>query len=259
MAEKTTSELDKEIWLILKKINDITRNQLIIDAMLLVQGANFLIHPEKAHKGIVESLALTIFFATLSIIIGFIVTHGFKRHNFRNIFLAFIFMILSIVAYFTAGYLAPVFHYFIAIVIVFSGFTNILSAYHLTRLSVAKKLLKADPTSGKTQDTAVEGVATALKSTTKLEAERILSPAVFFSGKVAKFRYGQLSVNLLLIILGILMFFFRFRTNAVLIRVSGGILIFSAITDLIALIWTHRESAFVRSLTHYNNQSKSKH
>ena len=259
MAEKTTSELDKNIGLILKKINDITRNQLIIDAMLLVQGANFLIHPEKAHKGIVESLALTIFFATLSIIIGFIATRGFRRHNLRAIVFAFIFMILAIVAYFTAGYLAPVFHYFIAIVIIFSGFTNILSTYHLTKLSATKKSLKSRLTSEENKDAAVEGVATALKSATKLEAERILSPAIFFSGKVTKFRYGQLFVNLLLIILGTLMFFFRFRTNAVLIRVSGGILIFSAFADLVALLWTHRESAFVRSLTHYNNQSKSKH
>ena len=258
MAKKTASGLDKNIELILKKINDITRNQLIIDAMLLIQGINFIIHPEKAHKGIIEALALATFFAATSIMLGFFITHGLKRHNFHAIALALIFMALSIAAYLNAEHLAPAFHYFIAFTIIFGGFINIFSAYHLIRLAHAKKSLKTKASPKKHEDETVAGVTTTIKNTTKLEAERILSPAVFFSGKIAKFRYGQLFINLLLIILGILMLFFRFRTNAVLIRVSGGILVFSALADLIALLWTHRESAFVRTLTHYNTPPKSK-
>ena len=259
MAKETNIKLTEDVELILKKINDIMRNQLIIDVMLLIQGINFLIHPEKAHKGIIESLALAVFFAATGIVTGLLIAHGsIKRHNLRPIMLAIIFIVLSIIVYLNAGHLAPAFHYFIAFTIIFSGFVNILSAYHLIKLNTAKKSLNSKITSDRHGNKTVEGVTATLKNTTKLEAERILSPAVFFSGKVAKFRYGQLFINLLLIAVGVSMVFFRFRTNAVLLRISGGILIFSALSDFVALLWTHRESTFVHTITHYNVQSKPK-
>ena len=249
MAKQNKAE--KSIVDILTRVNDIMRNQFIIDLMILVQGINFIIHPENAHKGIIESFAITVFFATISILIGFLISHSFKKQNFRSIMLAFVFMILSIIAYFEAGALAPVFHYFLAITIIVSGIINILRAYHLIKLSHIKKSLKSTKKPNTTSS-----VKNALERNVKLESERVLSPAVIFSGKISKFRYGQLLVNFILIATGIAMFFFRFQTNAILIRVSGAILIFSAISDFIALVWTHHESSFVKGFTHYNNPSR---
>ncbi len=243
------------IELVLKKINDITRNQFIIDFMLLIQGFNFVIHPQEAHKGIVQSLAIAIFFAAFGVLLGFAISRGFRRHNLRPILLAFVFMVLSVVIYLNATHLAPTFHYFIALTIVLSGFFNILSSYHLTKLTKLKHQLKTELTSSELKDETVQSVATTLQQTTKLEAERILSPTLALSGKIEKFRYRHIVINLFLMSIGIMMLFFRFWTNEVLIRISGGILIFSAIADLIALLWTHRESTFVKSLTHFRASS----
>lgn len=241
--------LEKDVAIVLAKINDITRNQFIIDLMIFIQGVNFLVHPEKAHKGIIEAISIAIFFATTGIIIGFFVSHGFNKRNRRSIIFSFIFMGLSIAVYFLAGVLAPAFHYFLAFAIIVSGTTNILSSYHLIKLTHAKKTLKTTR-----QDKTIQNVSSALKHNVKLEAERVLSPAIIFSDRLTKFRYGQLFVNFVLIIIGIVMLFFRFQANAVLLRISGGALIFSAISDCLALVWTHRESASVKELTHYNKQ-----
>ena len=252
----TSNTFENNLSIILKKINDITRNQFFIDVMLLIQGINFLIHPETAHKGIIEALSITVFFAALSILIGLIISHGFKKQNSRSIILAFVFIILSIITYLSAGHIAPAFHYFLAATIIASGMINILSAYHLTKLDQARKTLKTKLTTDETKDETIHTVSVSVEKTTKNEAERILSPAVIITEKISKFRYGQIIINLLLMITGVLMLLFRFETNAVLIRASGGILVFSAISDLVALLWTHRESKFVRKLTHYNQKSK---
>lgn len=252
---KQPSKDNSEIIAILAKINTITRNQFFIDVMLLIQGINFLVHPETAHKGIVESLSIVMFFAGLSIIIGYIVTHDLKKQNLKNIALSFVFMTISIIAYFTAGLLAPAFHYLIAVIIVMSGTINILSIYHLTKLNHARKILKSKIEKDESKDEAIQSVSKSVERTTKYEAERVLSPAIAISEKISKFRYGQLIINFLLIIAGLLMLLFRFETNAVLLRVSGGILIFSAVADLISLIWTHHESDLVKKLTHYNQKN----
>ena len=253
-AANNQSNLSKDVEIVLKTINDITRNQFIIDDMLLIQGVNFIIHPQEAHKGIIETLSIVIFFAALGILIGFALSHGFKKHNLRTIISAFLFIIISVVLYFNSSHLAPTFHYFIALAIISSGIINILNTYHLDKLNHARQILKSELASKENKDIAMHDVTVALERNTKLQAERILSPAIILSGKVAKFRYGQIIVNFMLIITGVLMLFFRLGTNAVLIRVSGVILIFSAISDFIAIIWTHRESKFVKKITHYNNK-----
>ena len=242
-----TDKMGQDIGLILKKINDITRNQFIIDLMILIQGINFIIHPQTAHRGIIQSFAIVMFFAAISILAGFIITRGFKRRNFQDILLSFGFTALAVAVYFMAGVLAPVFHYFIAVVIIVTGINNILSAKHIIKLNRIKTAVKQPPKKNET----VEAVSSALKQNVKLEAERVLSPAVAWNDKVARYRYSQLLINLVLIILGIAMLFFRFATNAILIRTSGVILIFSAVSDLIALIWTHRESELAKRFTHY--------
>lgn len=246
MPKNKSHPAEKDLANIIAKINDIMRNQFIIDLMIFIQGVNFLIHPEEAHKGIVQALALTVLFAAVGILIGFIVSHGFKRRNLYQIFIAAIFVALSVAVYFNAEHLAPIFHYFLAATIIISGVSNILSAYHITRLNRSKKFLaKSKP------DKTLGSISGTLKQSVKIESERILSPAVIFSSKIGRFRVGQLIINLALIIIGFIMFFFRIKTNAILIRVSGGILIFSAISDFIALVWTHRESATAKTFTHY--------
>lgn len=246
----TKNTLEKDVAIVLAKINDITRNQFIIDLMILVQGINFLFHPESAHKGIVEALAIATFFAAFGIFIGFILSHGFNRQNLRAILLSAIFMTASVVVYFTAGFFAPAFHYSLALAIIASGVINILSAYHLVKLTHIKKTFR-----DQRQDATISSVSSALERSAKLEAERVFSPALVFSNKITKFRLGQFLINFALVLVGIVMLFFRFQTNAILLRVSGGILIFSAVSDFVALIWTHHESAFAEKITH-NSQDR---
>lgn len=244
------SKAEQDIAWALQKINDITRSQAIIDLMIIIQGVNFIIHPETAHKGIIQAIAITVFFAALSILIGFVLSHGFKKQNLRHILLAAGFLALSAIVYFTAGFFAPAFHYFLALTIIASGFLNIFSSHHLAKLFRIKKSATSKQPKTATDPT-IQSISGALERSAKYEAERVFSPAVVLSGEISKFHYGQLVVNSLLILVGVLLLFFRFQTNAILLRISGSILIFSAVSDLVALLWTHRESAIVHKFTHY--------
>lgn len=248
------SKVEQNLTWVLQKINDITRNQFIIDLMILIQGINFLTHPETAHKGIIQTLATTIFFAALSILIGFALSHGFNKKNLRQILIALGFTTLSVAVYFTASFFAPAFHYFLSLAIIASGFFNTLSAHHLTKLFRLKKSVGKSVSASPrpvSKDPTIQSVSGTVERATKYEAERVFSPAVVLSSKISKFRYGQLIINYALILIGILMLLFRFQTNAILLRLSGGILIFSAVSDVVALLWTHRESAIVQKFTHY--------
>lgn len=246
-SAKSPAKPEQEIIFVLQKINAIMRNQFIIDLMILVQGVSFIVRPERAHKGIIESFAIVIFFAALSILLGFVVAHQFNKQNFHQIIFAFIFIIASVALYFTAGFFAPVFYYFLAGAIIVSGFSGIFSAYHLASLRRHAKTIKK-PITNQT----ITSVSTALKRNVKLESERVLSPTIALSIKLAKFRFGQVFINFLLIVVGATMILFRFVANSLLIRLSGSVLVFSATSDLIALIWTRRESATAIKLTHYN-------
>lgn len=244
MATTTKRDLTQEINLILGKINGIVRNQIFIDGALLLQGINFVFHPQEAPHYIMRSLALAVFFLALFILIGFILSKSFNKTNSKSIILASFFLILAAIVYFTSHYYAYLFQYAIAIIFIVSGIIKLLGLYRVVRLNHAKpKTQKTSASIGQEiEGTVTNNITTGVK--------RMLAPLIAISAKLNKFHHGQVIINLVLIITGIVMLFFRFRTNEILIRVSGGILIFCAIADLIALLWTHHESAFVRKITH---------
>ena len=244
MATTTKRDLTQEINLILGKINGIVRNQIFIDGALLLQGINFVFHPQEAPHYIMRSLAIAVFFLSIFILVGFVLSKSFNKANLKSIMLAGLFLVTAIVVYFTSHYYAYLFQYAIAIIFIVSGIIKLLGLYRVVRLNYAKP--KTQKTSASIRQE-IEGTVTNNITT---GVKRMLAPLIAISAKLNKFHHGQVIINLVLIITGIVMLFFRFRTNEILIRVSGGILIFCAIADLIALLWTHHESAFVRKITH---------
>lgn len=215
------------------------RNKFIIDVMLFIQGINFLVDPHHAPFGIAKTIAMTVFFACFGILVGFALTKGFKKTNLRTILITTALSIISVLTFFTPKYLADIFQFSIAIIIILSGLINILSVYHLTKLSATKRKLETKLRNSEKKDKAMQPVASAFENSIKTEAERMLEPAVILSKKATRFRFGQILINLLLVIVGIVLLFFRFHTNAFLLRVSGIIIIFTSIADLFALFAQH--------------------
>lgn len=176
----------------LAKFNQVMRNQFVIDVMILVQAATFLIHPEQASQTLIRSFAATIFFAAIGILLGHVLTHSLSRHNLGPIITIAASLVTAAVLYFAADFFAPILHYAVAILVVWLGIVRIWGAYHFAEIRRLGKSLGLKITSVTNRNPDFAGISGAAKQNAKVEAIRILSPAILFSDKTAKFHYGQL-------------------------------------------------------------------
>ena len=216
---------------LLRKIDGIMSSRLILTGFLMVQGIGFLLYPERAVSRALRSLALTLVIAAGLALSGFITERNKDRQSIRSITITVLLLIIGALTWYSANSLGNVFETILALVIIGTGVLNLF--YTNRQFLLEEKRLKMEQSlAQRERDESLKEIRDAVTEDIKLQKDRLLQPLVFASKRLKRFRYGEIAIHLMFVAVGILMLFFRFSTNQVLMRGSGLLLVIYAAVDI---------------------------
>ena len=231
MEKEKKERISKSINYTTEKINTIMKSRLIISGLMIVDGFNFIMYPNRSLRGMAQSVAISTFLASGAMLITNIRN---KEKNVKNLVLSIIMIALSVVIFIFPDPFEINMRAILAAFIILNGLINIFNVKKLdklsTNLSSAEDKLK-NRFEQKNAKTYNKGVVLD-------QSARLLTPLTNFIEKANEKYYLYLILNIISVALGILLL----TKDNITIIVCGGILIYTGIFDLLLALRSRRLS-----------------
>ena len=234
-----------------QKVQDILRNRLIVAILLLIQGISFVINPAKAMEGLAKSVAMSLIIASAGILIGYITTRKLSRSNARSVVIAVFFLVLGIIVHIVPDFFSSVFQYAVGITVLLNGIVTLSDNLHINKL-ITKISAFGHSLVNNEADETMEELKTAYGNAMTEQSDKLMTSVNLLAKKVKPKKYGSVFVSGVFILLGIAMLFFHSQVDDAMARVSGVIMILSALYDFYIALRSYLLQRKIRALNKEN-------
>lgn len=220
--KKSKNTLLEKTEIISNKIDVIMRNRLIIAVLLIIDGINFIVHPNNSMRDIARSVSLFVFIASITLLANNIFS---KEKSVKSAIMSLLVIAFSIITYIFPQAISAYFKIILSLVITFNGILNIVHILKLDKvetytLTIEEKIKKFIKKNNFNKD---------FESGIKEQTDRIMNPLNSVIQKNSKISFFSLIINIISTILGIILLIFPNIT----IITFGMAFIYTGLTDLL--------------------------
>ena len=213
---------------LVKKITALIGGRLVYGGLLMFLGVRIVIDPNSAPKKIAWGLGLAILIATVGLLIGYITTKSFNRENLVPILETIAFTVLGVCMIIFDWDFGAVLQEVLFVAVIVNSITNLICLRDLNDIHAKIEARRAK----KNRDKVIQSVDRAVKE----DFEKYNGELIHVVGKIKKKAdatlWGQVILNLALIIVSFVMLASRFSDTAPIYQISGFVLIVSGLNEV---------------------------
>ena len=226
---------------IVKSIIALISSQIVLGGLMAFLGLRVAMNPDSAPKKIAFGLGLAILIATVGLLIGFISTKTFNRSNLVPIIETFIFTILGACMIIFADTFGVMLEETVCFAIIISCVLNLLCLKNLNDIQTKLDSRMEKQRARKNENAVVSEVGNAIKDDFNRYNGEFVNAANHIKGKVGATTWGQIILNVLLIVAAVIMLVTRFSDVGNLYLISGIIMVLSGLNEIVLGIRSIKE------------------
>ena len=233
--KKTKEEKKAAIKKLIDDVIALYNTQIVKAALMLYLGIRLIINPASAPNKMAWSMGLAIVIAAGTILLEMITTKSFNRKNLVSIIEGFLFLIFGAVMILFSKPMGAVLEQAVCIALIINSITNII---RLIYSRISKKDLKDKPKKSdkKEQHKVITHVRDYMKDDFAKYNDEFIHAAEIVKQKADATFWGQLLLDVVLIVIAVIILFNRYEASIPLYLISGIILCIAGIDNAVFFI-----------------------
>jgi len=236
--------MDKEkkvaIGDIVNNIIALIGSRLVFGGLLAFLGLRVALDPNSAPKKIAWGLGLAILIAMVGLLIGYIKSKSFNRTNLIPLIETIAFTILGLCMILFDNAFGSVIEELFFILIIITCTINILCLKNYRDIKTKLDRRAAAQEAKKDEDSVIHDVNKAIKDDFIKYNGEFISAADFIKRKMDATSWGQMALNIALIIVSVIMLITRFAGMRPVYYISGIIMALSGLNEIVLSIRSYR-------------------